>query len=457
MGFKLLSNQKLSKLLFNGNQEVNESIIDYVNRIAYLNGFSDPEKMLAFFWRQEWVKKEFINKERNTTSLRVETTLKNAIKTFGYKKKYRAGGKSFHEFELVDLMEIITGKDCIRDSYPITTFEEHKFEFGLDKLKFCKLCWSDTPFIRFYWNYHDSNYCHFHKTPLTRPIDKGCSYSDESLQINIDEDFICSLLKRLNPDNCSKVVFFEFEQEMFLFETERKISRMLCDVFDFLYSKKLNFDKVAFFLGSGGNIHKSPRERIESIISSLSDNMSDYEEVFRLYVFLFLGYKHKSRLYNYCFLDRSFKEFSYLNLSFYQDDLIAFVFDSKYFDTLIHFVKNHSGRLIELNCKDRKGRLFDACVSNKALLDLKPQLFKLKTLQFFDASNYKISLDAVHTYNSKYRYNFEEDYGVSSQLFISNLYPEIIDRLIFHLFNEIEGRKFEAPYVYCFKHIDNLS
>uniref|UniRef100_Q31IR2 Uncharacterized protein n=1 Tax=Hydrogenovibrio crunogenus (strain DSM 25203 / XCL-2) TaxID=317025 RepID=Q31IR2_HYDCU len=393
-------------LLFNDGQKINESLTDYVNRIAFHNGFDSSEAMINAFLGIDVFKAEFLR-------LQGKVGVEESIPSFGLIGSNQGGlnEKRFwfkkHGFSWNDLklfIELTTTKKSKPNSFPRKNYSHSQFRLTDSKKslkrKICLKCWEDGRYIRFYWNFEDYNYCHHHKCMMIDyDVEKSIIVDDQpSRKKSI---FFENLFDWLEENHGQDLNFNFIEKEIFQFRQDFFLAEFLETFFDLVFSLPLNFKAVEDLLLSCQLVNAPPDERIRKIVSTLSgrDKMIA-NKVWCLCVFLyFIDTSDYIDDYQYCYFARLFSFAKGVNLSYYREYFWKIVFKSELFFDLVDFVRENHFRLFkieyiklndDLNIPDFievKRLKFDS-------LDIE-FLFSLECFQFLSQSEIDLNIDKL--------------------------------------------------------------
>ncbi|WP_157832344.1 TniQ family protein [Thiomicrorhabdus sp. Kp2] len=393
-------------LLFNDEQKINESLTDYVNRIAFQNCFDSSESMINAFLNIDEFKTAFVR-------LQGEMRRGESIPSFGligsnqgdlYRKRFSFKKRSFSWDDLKLFIELATTKRIKPNSFPRKDYSHSQFRLtnckGSLKRKICLKCWENDSYIRFYWNFENYNYCHHHKCMMIDyDVEKALIVDDQpSRERSI---FIENLFDWLDENHGQDLNFNFIEKEIFQFQQDFLLADFLDEFFNLVFSISLKFQAVDDLLRSCQLVNKSPDERIKIIVSKLSSGDKKIEDkIWCLFVYLyFIDSSDYVDDYQYCYFAKLFSFARSVNLTYYREYLWRIVFKSELFLGLVVFVRERHFRLFEIEYLKFNDELNIPVYNEVKRLNLDSQdiefLFSLECFKFLAQSEIYLNVDEL--------------------------------------------------------------
>lgn len=387
-------------LLFVDEQKLNESLTDYVNRIAFNNGFESSESMVDVFLKSAPFKEKFSSlqkeiKTESTPSYGLINSNENDLKM----KRFKFKKRSFNWHDLKLFIELVTRKKIRPNSFPRKNYSSSKFnlsgKFSPLEGKVCLKCWLNDPYIRFYWNFEDYNFCHNHKCLMVDfDIEKGKVLDKQSSRTK--SVFFENLFEWLEKNRGSELSFNFIEKEIFQFQQDLLLSHVLNDFFEVLFSLSLNYQAVEDLLRRCQLVNKAPEERLNLIVLTLSfGNKLIANKIWCLFVYLyFIHSKDYIDKYRYCYIAQLFSFARGINLSYYREYVWKLIFNSDLFTGLVSFTRENSQQLFNDVYYDNFGNGLQAFNELKRLSlsnDGIQILFSLECFKYFSSDEMDIN------------------------------------------------------------------
>lgn len=298
-----------SRLLYRSLKNNNESFPDYLERLSYFNGFSSVYFFIRFL-------EDFFDYENKDISLYgFEVCDKNSdqFRRYGYK----------------------VAKCCVALSIILEIdFDELYFnltENSLNKYfkarKVCSLCWSESPYYRYYWRFWGYHFCHKHQISLI--VTKSITFKEDAALIEDGEygDLSVTVEKYFRP--LDMLIPFCEEKDYGFIELDRisrhfnEESKVWLEIWRFLYRNfGISTHLKAYEVPDWNHEidSRTSERRFEVALLSFMVNDKDREivEVVAIIFFSFMGrvynknYKFKTWLLSRAY---SYSPFLYLCLS----------------------------------------------------------------------------------------------------------------------------------------------
>lgn len=437
----------IPKLLFVDEQKLNESLTDYVNRIALNNGFENAEAMVDVFLNSTRFKEKFfcLQKEIKTESIPSyglinadENDLK--MKRFKFKKR----GFNWHDLKL--FIELVTRKKVRLNSFPRKNYSISKFKLSgkLSSLegKVCLKCWLNAPYIRFYWNFEDYNFCHNHKSLMVDfDIEKGKVLDKQPSRTK--SVFFDNLFEWLEKNRGSELSFNFIEKEIFQFQQDLLLAEFLEEFFELVFSLSLNYDAVEDLLRSCQLVNKTPDERIKIIVSNLcSGDIKKEDKLWCLIVILyFIDSEDYFHDYHYCYSAQLFSFASSVNLSYYRDYVWKIIFKSRLFLGLVNFIRENHRHLFNVDTFEFEDSLNIDDLNKLRWLNLDQEnvdfLFSLQCFKHFSRS--EISMNNDRLLDKSPKREIRTDYYWfkplrEEKLLLERVFTKAMERMIANIF-----------------------
>lgn len=342
-------------LLFVEEQKLSESLTDYVNRIALNNGFGSSELMVDAFLKSESFKQNFFSLQQETqTESRPSYGLINSNQNNLTMKRFKFTKRSFNWDDLKLFIELVTRKTVQSNSYPRKSYSSSNFKLSgrLSPLlgKVCLKCWLNDPYIRFYWNFEDYNFCHHHKCLMVDfDIEKGTILDKQPSRTK--SVFFENLFGWLEKNRSGDLNLNFIEKEIFQLQQDLLLAEFLEEFFELVFSFSLDYQAVVNLSVNCQLVNKSPDERIKMIVSNLSSGDKKIEDkIWCLFVFLyFIDFDDYIDHYQYCYIAQLFSFAKGVNLSYYREYVWQIIFKSGLFFGVVNFVRENHHQLFNVD------------------------------------------------------------------------------------------------------------
>lgn len=393
-------------LLFNDGQKINESLTDYVNRIAFNNGFENSESMVNAFLSIDTFTAEFVRLQKSVRK-------KDSFPSLGlvgseqdglYSKRFSFKKRGFSWVDLKLFIELATAKKIKPNSFPRKDYSHSQFRLTDSKSsltrKICLTCWENDSYIRFYWNLENYNYCHRHKCMMVDyDVEKEGVLDDQPIRKK--SIFFENIFDWLEENRGNDLNFNFIEKEIFQYQEDFSIVEFLEEFFGLVFSLSLNSDATKDLLVSCQLVNKSPDERIREIVSTLSGGDETIENKIRnLFVFLyFIDSADYLDYYYDCYFSKLFNFSRSINISYYRKYIWEIVLTSKLFLGLVVFVRENHFRLFEIEYFKFNDELNIPDYNEVKRLNLDSQdigfLFSLECFKFLAQSEIDLNVDEL--------------------------------------------------------------
>lgn len=402
----MLNMSDIPLLLFNDGQKINESLTDYVNRLAFNNGFDNSESMVNAFLSIDIFTAEFVRLQKSVRK-------KDSFPSLGlvgseqddlYRKRFSFKKRGFSWVDLKLFIELVTAKKIKPNSFPRKNYSHSQFRLTDSKSslkrKVCLTCWANDSYIRFYWNLENYNYCHRHKCMMVDyDVEKEVVLEDQpSRKKSI---FFENMFDWLEENRGNDLNFNFIEKEIFQYQEDFSIVEFLEEFFGLVFSLSLNSDATKDLLVSCQLVNKSPDERIREIVSTLSGGDETIEnKIWSLFVFLyFIDSADYLDYYLVCYFSKLFNFSRSINISYYRKYIWEIVLTSKLFIALVGFVRENHFRLFEIEYFKFDDDLNMSGFNEVRRLHLERQdiefLFSLECFKFFAQSEIDLNVDEL--------------------------------------------------------------
>lgn len=370
-------------LLFVDEQKQNESLTDYVNRIAFHNGFEDSESMINVFLDSKPFKEKFssLQKEIKSDSL-PSYGLVNSEQDDLRRKRFSFKKRSFNWEDLKLFIELVTGKKVRSNSYPKKDYSSSRFKLSGRNSplisKVCMQCWLEDPFVRFFWNFDNYNSCHHHKCSMVYYDIEKAAVSEEH-KVKKNSYFFERLFAWLEENRGSNLSFNFIEKEIYQFEQDLLLAQFIAEFFKLVFSISLNYEATENLLRGCDLVNKPPDERINTIVSTLSSGDLEIEsKVWNLFTLLFfIDSGDYIEYYQVCYLAKLFSFAKSVNISYYHEYVWQVIFKSELFSGLVYFVRQHHSKIFEVDCYE-----FDDGLNIESFCELKPFYLEHEDIDF---------------------------------------------------------------------------